>query len=178
MTSCRSSEPLKTVHSCRGHVRTVALMLKYSAMDLGLLPLPFFFLYLRIFLSLSLSLSFLYRIFKLSCFGSLGCLIPYNSVGLVANVPFVFGKASPNNEKDAWSFLTTSEGWPCGHWEFSSGATGVDEKSPLRLSHGRSLHDTLLTHVHSLMIFSSVVMMTWCHTMSVFWQKYWILSEK
>ena len=49
-------------------------------------------------------------------------------VGLVTNVPFVFGKASPNNEKDAWSFLSTSEGWPCGHWELSSGATGVDEK--------------------------------------------------
>ena len=86
-------------------------------------------------------------------------------VGLVTNVPFVFGKASPNNEKDAWSFLSTSEGWPCGHWELSSGATGVDEKSPLRLSHGRSLHDTLLTHVHSWRICRQI----WWHDDATQW---------
>lgn len=53
------------------------------------------------------------------------------------------------NENDAWSFLSTSEGRPCGHWGLFSSATGIDEKSPLRLPHGCSLHDTLLTHVHA-----------------------------
>jgi hypothetical protein len=33
--------------------------------------------------------------------------------------------------------------------------TGFCELLPLRLSHGYSLHDTLLTHVHSLMFFIS-----------------------
>ena len=65
--------------------------------------------------------------------------------------PFRLWQGFAINKKDAWSFLSTSEGRPCGYWELSSGATGVDEKLPLRLSHGRSLHDTLLTHVHLLM---------------------------
>jgi hypothetical protein len=63
--------------------------------------------------------------------------------------PFSFWHVYAANEKDARSFLSTSEGWPCGHWELVSGAAGLDEKSPLMLSHGHSLNDTLLTRVHA-----------------------------
>ena len=61
--------------------------------------------------------------------------------------PFHFWQCFAIYERDARSFLSTSEGWPCGHWELFSGVTGLDEKLPLRLSHGYSLHDTLLTRV-------------------------------
>ena len=43
--------------------------------------------------------------------------------------PFRFWHGYAAYEKDARSFLSTSEGWPCGHWELVSGATGVDEMS-------------------------------------------------
>ena len=45
--------------------------------------------------------------------------------------PFHLRQGSAMDERDARSFLSTSEGRPCGHWELFSGATGVGEKLPL-----------------------------------------------
>lgn len=68
--------------------------------------------------------------------------------------PFRFWQCFAINEKDAWSFPATSEGWPCGHWGLLSGVTGVGEKS-LPLSVARVLlarhasHSCLLPDVFS-----------------------------
>ena len=63
--------------------------------------------------------------------------------------PFRFWQRFAIYENDAQSFLSTSEGWPCGHWELVSGATGLDEKVAPSAVAGCSLHDTLFTRVHS-----------------------------
>ena len=126
MTSCRSSEPLKTVHSCRGHVRTVALMLKYSGVDLGLLHFPLFFLYLRFFLSVSLS--FLYRIFVLSCYGSFCWLIPFETVSRLVRTSLSFLAMLRHLQKRRSVIPSEIGGLAVRPLELFSGATGVDEK--------------------------------------------------
>ena len=90
----------------------------------------------------------------LCCFDNVSCYFPHSLrlwLGWLER-PFRFWQRFAIYEKDARSFLSTSEGRPCGHWVLLSGATGLDEKLPLWLSHGRSLHDTLLTHVRSLVL--------------------------
>lgn len=77
--------------------------------------------------------------------------------------PFRFWQCFAIYENDAQSFLSTSEGWPCGHWGLFSGATGVDEKSPLSAA-ARVL---LARHAsHSCSLASVVSHWLW-------WQKWW-----
>ena len=64
--------------------------------------------------------------------------------------PFRFWQCFAIYKKDARSFLSTSEGRPCGHWELVSGATGLDEKVAPSAVAGCSLYDTLLTRIHTL----------------------------